>query len=114
MSDYICRTLESSPSIPCPCGVSTRIITRADTPVANVHVTSITDSSKHYHKEVTEFYYIIEGKGKMELGKDTVDLRPGVTILIPPGLPHRAYGDVKCLIVGVPAWKHDDEFFCEE
>jgi len=48
------------------------------------------------------------------LGKDTVELRPGVTILIPPGMPHRAYGDIRCLIVGVPAWKHDDEFFCEE
>lgn len=114
MPDYIYRTLESSPSIPCPCGASTRIITRADTPVENVHVTSITDSTRHYHEEVTELYYILEGTGKMELGKDIVDLRPGVTILIPPGLAHRAYGDMKCLIVGVPAWKHDDEFFCEE
>jgi len=114
MAEYIYRTLEDSPSVPCPCGTSTRIITREDTPVANIHVTSITDSVKHYHKEVTEFYYILEGTGQMELGKDVVDLKPGVTILIPPGLPHRAYGDVKCLIVGVPAWKHEDEFFCDE
>lgn len=89
-------------------------ITRADTPIANVHVTSITDSTRHYHKEVTESYHILEGQGKVELGKDIVDLGPGVTVLIPPGLSHRAYGDIKCLIVGVPAWKHDDEFFCEE
>lgn len=114
MAEYIYRTLEDSPSVPCVCGTSTRIITREDTPVANLHVTSITDSDKHYHREVTEFYYILEGTGQMELGKDVVGLRPGVTILIPPGLPHRAYGDVKCLIVGVPAWKHDDEFFCDE
>ena len=114
MAEYIYRTIESAPSVPCPCGTSTRIITRADTPVANIHVTSITDSRKHYHKEVTEFYHILEGTGEMELGKDVVELKPGVTILIPPGLAHRACGNLKCLIVGVPAWRHDDEFFCEE
>ena len=114
VGEYIYRTLENSPSVPCACGASTRIITREDTPVANIHVTGITDARKHYHKEVTEFYYILEGTGEMELGKDVVELKLGVTILIPPGLAHRAYGDVKCLIVGVPAWKHDDEFFCEE
>lgn len=114
MPDYIYRTLEGAPSVPCPCGTSTRIITRADTPTANVHVTSIQDSTKHYHREVTEIYYILDGKGEMELGKDVVELKPGVTVMIPPGVAHRAYGDVRCLIVGVPAWKHDDEFFIEE
>lgn len=114
MCSYIYRTEDSAVRVECPCGTSTRIITRADTPVANIHVTHITDSRKHYHKEVTEFYYVIEGKGRMELGDDTVELRPGVTILIPPLLAHRAFGNVRCLIVGVPAWHHDDEFFCEE
>ena len=114
MPDYIYRTKDSSPTVPCPCGSSTRIITRQDTPVANVHVTSIQDSTRHYHKEVTEIYYILDGAGSMELGEDVVKLEPGVTILIPPGLPHRAWGDVQCLIVGIPAWKHDDEFFCED
>lgn len=114
MADYIYRTLDESPSVQCPCGTSTRIITRADTSVANVHVTHITDSRKHYHKEATEVYFVLEGVGTMELGNDTVDLRPGVAIMIPPGLAHRAYGDVRCLIVGIPACRHDDEFFCEE
>ncbi|MDH7481394.1 MAG: cupin domain-containing protein [Armatimonadota bacterium] len=114
MANYIYRKLEEVPTIQCPCGESTRIITCEDTPVANIHVTYITDSKKHYHKKVTEFYYILEGIGEMELGDEVVPLEPGVTILIPPGLPHRAYGEVKCLIVGVPAWQHDDEFFCGE
>lgn len=114
MPDYIYRTLEDAPRVPCPCGTSTRIITRADTPTANVHVTSIQDSRKHYHKEVTEIYYVLDGKGEMELDTDTVELKPGATIMIPPGVAHRAYGDLKCLILGVPAAGHDDEFFCEE
>jgi len=114
MPDYIYRTIEEAPSVPCPCGTSTRIITRADTPTANVHVTSIRDSARHYHREATEIYYILDGTGSMELGTDSVELKPGVAIMIPPGVVHRAYGDVRCLIVGVPAWTHDDEFFCEE
>lgn len=114
MADYLYRTLDQSPKVTCPCGASTRIITREDTPVANIHVTSIADSRRHYHKEVTEFYYILAGRGQMELGDDVVDLAPGVTIMIPPGVAHRAHGDIRCLIVGVPAWKHDDEFFCEQ
>lgn len=114
MSDYIYRSLETSPSVPCPCGTSTRIITRRDTPIANLHVTDITDSRKHYHKEVTEFYFILEGAGWMELGDDMVELKPGVAVMIPAGMPHRAWGQLRCLIFGVPACKHDDEFFCEE
>jgi mannose-6-phosphate isomerase-like protein (cupin superfamily) len=108
---YLYRKQSEVAPVPCPCGSSTRILTVADTPVANLHVTHITDSVKHYHKACTEYYYILEGAGKMELGEDVVDLEPGVTILIEPGTPHRAYGDVTCLIVGVPAWHHDDEFF---
>jgi mannose-6-phosphate isomerase-like protein (cupin superfamily) len=91
--------------------VSTRVITIADTPVANLHVTSITDSRRHYHKGCTEYYYILEGSGKMELGDDVVDLEPGVTVVIEPGTPHRAYGDIRTIVFGVPAWDHTDEFF---
>ncbi len=111
---YLYRKQSETPTVPCPCGFSTRILQYTDTPVANIHVTDIVDSVKHYHKACTEFYYILEGAGKMELGDDLVDLEPGVTIQIDPGTPHRAYGSVKCLIVGIPAWKHDDEFFMTE
>jgi len=111
--DYIVRHIEDVEPVPCPCGSSTRIITRADTEVANLHVTHIRDSEKHYHKGCTEYYYILEGSGTMELGEDEVQLRPGTAIVIPPGLAHRGYGDFKALIVGVPAWEHTDEFFCK-
>jgi mannose-6-phosphate isomerase-like protein (cupin superfamily) len=108
---YLYRKQDDATKVPCACGESTRIIQIDDTPVANLHVTHITDSLKHYHKACTEYYYILEGKGKMELGDDVVDLEPGVTILIEPGTPHRAYGDIKTIVFGVPAWRHDDEFF---
>ena len=83
-----------------------------DTPVANLHVTEITDSQKHYHKKATEYYYILEGTGKMELNDDVIALEPGLAVRIEPGTAHRAYGNIKALIVVIPAAEHDDEFSC--
>lgn len=108
---YLVRRLQDAVRVPCPCGVSTRVVTAADTPVANLHVTQITDSVRHFHRHCTEIYYILEGSGTMEVGDDTVALEPGVTIVIEPGTPHRAYGDIRTIVFGVPAWDHTDEFF---
>ncbi len=108
---YIYRKRAESPVVASQCGASTRILTAADTPVANLHVTHITDSVRHYHKECTEYYYILEGRGRMELNDDVVELEAGVTVLIEPGTVHRAYGDVTTIVFGVPAWHHTDEFY---
>ena len=65
----------------------------------------------YYAKPYFPLAYILEGSGKMELGDDVVDLEPGVTIVIEPGTPHRAYGDITTIVIGIPAQVHDDEFF---
>jgi mannose-6-phosphate isomerase-like protein (cupin superfamily) len=110
---YIVRHVDEVDPVACPCGSSTRIIQKQDTPIANLHVTHIQDSVKHYHRSCTEYYYILEGAGQMELGEDTVELKPGTTVVIEKGTPHRGYGDFKAIIIGIPAWDHTDEFFCE-
>ena len=107
----IIRRIEDVATVPCPCGESTRIITRADTPVANLHVTHIVDTRPHYHEHCTEYYHIIEGTGRMELDGEVVDLAVGTTIVIPPGVMHSSKGDFRAVIVGIPAWEHTDEFF---
>ncbi len=111
---YFVRQLEDVEPVPCPCGSSTRPITLADTPLLNFHVTHIMDSRKHYHKDATEVYFILEGSGFMELNDDTIPIRPGTVIYIEPFTAHRGYGDFRSVIVGVPAARHDDEFFVEE
>jgi mannose-6-phosphate isomerase-like protein (cupin superfamily) len=110
---YLVRRVQDAPTVPCPCGQSTRPLTRADTPVCNVHITSITDSVKHYHRQCTEVYYILQGRGKMELNDDTIDVEPGTVIYIEPNTPHRLYSDagVQILLVGIPALNPEDEFF---
>ena len=110
---YQVRHLRDATVVPCPCGTSRRIFTRDDTPVANLHVTEITDSRRHYHKKATEYYYILEGSGKMELNDDVIDLTPGLAVHIAPGTAHRVYGNIKALIVVIPAAEHGDEYFCD-
>jgi len=110
---YLVRRLADAPTVPCPCGQSTRPLTREDTPVCNLHVTFIRDSIKHYHKETTEVYLILEGRGRLELNEDVVEVEPGIVIYIEPYTTHRLVSaeGVKTVVFGVPALRADDEYF---
>lgn len=110
---YIVRHLSDAPTVPCPCGFSTRTLTSADTPKCSLHVTFIQDSVRHYHRETTEVYHILDGVGRMELGADTIDIEPGLTILIEPGTRHQLISPngVRTIVFSVPAFRDDDEFF---
>ena len=114
-SGYLIRHVREAPTIPCPCGLSTRPLTSNDTPVCNLHITFITDSVKHYHKACTEVYYILEGRGKMELNDDTVDVEPGTVVYIEPHTVHRLWseGGVRTVVFGVPALNPADEYFVD-
>lgn len=113
---YLVRRPVDAVTVPCPCGQSTRFITQADTPACNFHITFIQDSVKHYHKETTEVYYILEGQGKLELGDDVVEIEPGMVIYIEPFTPHRleSAAGVRTIVFGVPALKPDDEYFVND
>jgi mannose-6-phosphate isomerase-like protein (cupin superfamily) len=110
---YLIRRLQDAPTVPCPCGQSTRPLTRADTPVCNFHVTFIQDSVKHYHKECTEVYFILEGRGRLELHDDGVEVEPGMVVYIEPYTPHRLSSEsgVRTVVFGVPALRPEDEYF---
>jgi len=48
----------------------------------------------------------------MELEEnDMISLTPGIVVMIRPGVPHWGYGDLKAMIVGVPAMEENDELF---
>lgn len=110
---YLVRHLETAPTVPCPCGESTRILTGADGPACNLHVTFIRDSVRHYHKNCTEVYYILEGSGKMELNGDWVEVRPGTVVFLEPGTRHRLVSaeGVRTIVFGMPALDPSDEYF---
>jgi mannose-6-phosphate isomerase-like protein (cupin superfamily) len=87
------------------------VFTGLDGSTANLHVTHITDSLRHYHKQCTEYYYVLEGSGTIELGDEEYPLSPGTVVRIDPMTPHRAYGNLTTIVFGVPAWNPDDEYY---
>ena len=110
---YLVRRMADAPTVPCSCGQSTRPLTAEDSSLCNLHVTFITDSVKHYHRETTEVYYILEGQGKMELNDDVIDVEPGLVIYIAPYTAHRLLSEegVKTIVFCVPAYRAEDEFY---
>jgi len=110
---YLIRSLNEAPTVECVCGRSTRPLTWSDTPFCNCHVTFITDSVRHYHKECTEVYLILEGIGQMELNGDRVKVGPGTVVYIEPYTRHRLRSEkgVRTVVFGVPAWRPEDEYF---
>jgi mannose-6-phosphate isomerase-like protein (cupin superfamily) len=71
------------------------------------------DSRVHYHKGMTEIYFILEGEGHMELDGDRVPVRPMSAVFIKPGCRHRAVGQIRAMIVPIPAFDPADEWFDE-
>ena len=102
------------PGVPCPCGSARRAFADVAEFPATVHVTSISvDAKLHYHKRLTETYYFLEcgPEAKMQLDDETLPVKPGMCILIPPGVRHRAIGEMKALIIALPKFDPSDEWF---
>ena len=62
------------------------------------------DAQRHYHRRLTETYYFLEcgPDALMELDDERIPVKPGLCIMIPPGVRHRAIGRMKVLIVVLP------------
>ena len=105
------------PGTPCPCGTARRAFTDEEASPGTIHRTQITaDAKVHYHRRLTETYYILkcEEGAAMELDGERIAVREGTCILIPPGIRHRAVGPMTVLIVVVPKFDPEDEVVVEE
>jgi mannose-6-phosphate isomerase-like protein (cupin superfamily) len=112
MAKYEITEFDSVEAVPCPCGTSKRAFMGPDNETASMHVTTISEDSRtHYHKTMTEFYYVLEGEGVIELDGETFPLKPNMAIMIKPGCRHRAVGNLKIINVPVPKFDPDDEWF---
>ena len=100
------------PAVECPCGQARRAFADDPDRIASLHITDISiDAKTHYHKRLTEIYYVLEGEGAMELDGERHPVRPGDAILIKPGCRHRAVGRLRVIVVPVPAFDPADEWF---
>ncbi len=104
----------SVPGVPCPCGTAKRAFADVEDYPATIHVTDIADDARvHYHKHHTETYYILEcgPDAQMQLDDERVSIHPGVCILIPPYVRHRAIGQMKIINIVFPKFDPEDEHF---
>jgi mannose-6-phosphate isomerase-like protein (cupin superfamily) len=105
---------DSLPGINCPCGIARRALLETGDFPGTIHRTEISlEARAHYHKRLTETYYFLrcEEDARMQLDNDIVPVKPGMCILIRPGVRHRAIGRMSVLIIVVPKFDPSDEWF---
>jgi mannose-6-phosphate isomerase-like protein (cupin superfamily) len=94
------------------------LLDRANAPVANQSLAEATlpagaETERHYHAASEEFYYLLEGSGRMEIDGEFRDVTAGDSILIPPGAWHQitATEPLRFLCCCAPPYAHEDTFF---
>ena len=70
-------------------------------------------TERHYHKLSEEFYFLLEGTGRMEIDGEVSEVGPGDAILIPAGAWHQitATSDLRFLCCCAPPYAHEDTYF---
>jgi len=75
-------------------------------------------TEEHYHILSEEIYYITHGRGRIRLGGEDREVRPGDAIAIPPGTRHKLWNlgaeDLRLLCCCTPAYEHEDTVITEE
>jgi mannose-6-phosphate isomerase-like protein (cupin superfamily) len=94
------------------------ILDRTNAPVANQSLAEATvpvgrPTERHYHQLSEEFYFILEGTGRMEIDGEEKPVSAGDAILIPAGAWHQitATQTLRFLCCCAPAYSHDDTYF---
>ena len=90
----------------------------ANAPVANQSLAEATlptgaATDRHYHQLSEEFYYLLDGRGVMEIDGEEREVGPGDAILIPAGAWHRirALEPLRFLCCCAPPYAHEDTYF---
>lgn len=84
------------------CGSIRCLVEESDGAAAEVHYVEIHDAKLHYHERTDEFYYIIDGQGKMILDDDEIEVHKGLVVYVPRGVKHKAVGNLTVLTVCIP------------
>jgi mannose-6-phosphate isomerase-like protein (cupin superfamily) len=71
------------------------------------------ETERHYHRASEEIYFVLDGRGSLEVDGETREVGPGDAILIPPGARHgiRALEPLRFLCCCAPPYAHEDTFF---
>ena len=79
-----------------------------------VALAEIRNSKEHFHKKTIEWYYIIQGKGKLYLDGKKLPLRENDFVVIPPKSSHcvkkEGRKNLKLLAITMPPWNKKDHY----
>ena len=74
-------------------------------------------TTPHHHARTEEIYYITHGTGRMRIGSESRDVKPGDAIAIPPGERHKLWNTgaetLRLLCSCAPAYEHSDTVITE-
>jgi len=91
----VIRTSELEPVVP-PDGSEVREIARPPDTARNQSLAEAIvppggQTTEHFHRASEEIYHFVSGAGRMRLGDEESDVRPGETVVIPPGTRHKLW-----------------------
>ena len=101
-TDCIRRDVADVPPWAETCGQIRPLLEEKDGAAAEVHHLEITDAKLHYHDRTDEIYYVLGGEGHMSLDDKEIDLHEGVVVYVPRRVRHKAWGNLKVLVVCIP------------
>ena len=94
------------------------ILDRTNAPVqaqslAEAQVSAGTSTQRHYHRLAEEFYFVLEGRGVMEIDSERRAIGPGDAVLIPACARHTitAIEPLRFLCCCAPPYAHEDTYF---
>lgn len=74
-------------------------------------------TTAHFHRASEELYFFTEGTGRLRVGDEERDVRPGDCAVIPPGTEHKLWctgaEPLRLLCCCSPAYSHEDTFLTE-
>lgn len=119
MPDMEVRALDEQPPFTTKDGSTIRsILDLTNAPVekqslAEARLPAGSETERHWHKLSEEFYFVLEGRGSMEVDGDFREVGPGDAILIPAGAWHQiaASEDLRFLCCCAPPYQHEDTYF---
>ncbi|MBU3897182.1 MAG: cupin domain-containing protein [Nanoarchaeota archaeon] len=115
---HIIRRVKDADPKEITCGTMRNLTTEKDSKDFDfIHVTITGPTKKHYHKKLTEVYFVLKGTIIVELDDEIKHLEVGDMIMIFPNTNHKAWKTSKenaeILVVCCPPWTEEDEILVE-
>jgi len=104
MPKYLKQSVDAVETERSTCGFRQRLIRKEDGAPTSVTRLKINDASPHWHERTHEFYYVVEGVGKLVIDGEDVPVQAGDCVWIKPGATHHAEGELDSIIIASPAY----------